>query len=102
MSTLDVAVIGGGIIGCSSAAMLAERGLRVAVFEATAIGAGASGRNLGVLQHPFDPVLAPLFHDSLDRYLRLAAEGDAGFAVDPQPAGILLIDADPDAARAQP
>lgn len=100
-TTLDVAVIGGGIIGCSSAAMLAERGLRVALFETTSIGAGASGRNLGVLQHPFDPVLAPLFHDSLDRYLRLAAEGDAGFEVDPQPTGILLINADAAAARAQ-
>ena len=101
MSSLDVAVIGGGIIGCSSAAMLAGRGLHVALFEATGIGAGASGRNLGVLQHPFDHVLAPLFHDSLDRYLRLAAEDDAGFQLDQQPAGILLINADAGAARAQ-
>ncbi len=101
MATFDVAVIGGGIIGCSSAAMLAERGMRVVLFEATAIGAGASGRNLGVLQHPFDPVLAPLFHDSLDRYLRLAAEVGGAFEVRPEPAGLLLIDADADTARTQ-
>jgi glycine/D-amino acid oxidase-like deaminating enzyme len=101
MSTFDVAIIGGGIIGCSSAAMLAERGLRVVLFESTAIGAGASGRNLGVLQHPFDPVLAPLFRDSLDRYLRLAAEADGAFEVPPQPTGLLLLNADADAARTQ-
>jgi glycine/D-amino acid oxidase-like deaminating enzyme len=96
--TPDVAVVGGGIIGCSAAALLAERGARVTLFETTAIGAGASGRNLGVLQHPFDPVLAGLYHDSLDRYRGLAA-GDAAFAVPDSPSGILLLEAD--AARAQ-
>ena len=101
MPTFDVAIIGGGIIGCSSAAMLADRGLRVALVESTAIGAGASGRNLGVLQHPFDAVLAPLFHDSLDRYVRLATEVDAGFEVSEHPTGILLVDTDADAVRAQ-
>jgi glycine/D-amino acid oxidase-like deaminating enzyme len=39
--------------------MLADRGARVVLVEGTAIGAGASGRNLGAIQHPFDPVLAP-------------------------------------------
>ena len=62
-----VAVIGGGIIGCAAAAFLAERGASVSLFEQTAIGAGASGRNLGAIQHPFDPSLAPLYRDSLDR-----------------------------------
>jgi glycine/D-amino acid oxidase-like deaminating enzyme len=98
--SVDVAVIGGGIIGTSAAAMLAERGLRVALFEATAIGAGASGRNLGVLQHPFDPVLAPLYHDSLDRYRRLADE-DGGLDLPASPVGLLMLSADADAARAQ-
>ena len=96
----DVAVIGGGIIGCSAAAMLAERGVRVTLFEATAIGAGASGRNLGVLQHPFDPLLAGLYHDSLDRYRGLAAD-HPDFALSATPAGLLLLEADADAARAQ-
>ncbi|HEX2194130.1 MAG TPA: FAD-dependent oxidoreductase [Candidatus Limnocylindria bacterium] len=97
----DVAIIGGGIIGCSAAAMLAERGARVVLFEGSAIGAGASGRNLGVLQHPFDPVLGTLFHDSLDRYRRLAAEADSGFQLADRPAGLLLLNPDADASRAQ-
>jgi len=55
----DVVVIGGGIIGSAAAAIMADRGARVALVEGAAIGAGASGRNLGAIQHPFDPALAP-------------------------------------------
>ena len=43
----DVAVIGGGITGCSCALALAEAGLRVSLFEAREIAGGASGRNGG-------------------------------------------------------
>ncbi|WP_284944030.1 NAD(P)/FAD-dependent oxidoreductase [Acidisoma cladoniae] len=45
--TVDVAIVGGGITGCSAALDLAERGLRVALLESNAIGWGASGRNGG-------------------------------------------------------
>jgi glycine/D-amino acid oxidase-like deaminating enzyme len=97
---MEVAIIGGGVIGCAAAALLAERGVQVTLFEATAIGAGASGRNLGALQHPFDPVLARLFHDSLDRYANLA-DAEVGFSLPPAPAGLLMLNANADAARAQ-
>jgi len=43
----DVAVIGGGITGCSCALALAEAGLRVRLYEAREIAGGASGRNGG-------------------------------------------------------
>jgi gamma-glutamylputrescine oxidase len=43
----DVAVIGGGITGCSCALALAEAGLRVRLFDAREIAGGASGRNGG-------------------------------------------------------
>ena len=43
----DVAVIGGGIAGCSAALHLAERGYRVALLEANRVGYGASGRSGG-------------------------------------------------------
>ena len=56
----DVVVIGGGIIGTSVAAFLAEAGRRVVLVERAEIGAGASGRNSGVVQHPFDPALVAL------------------------------------------
>ena len=43
----DVAVVGGGITGCSCALTLAEAGLRVRLYEAREIAGGASGRNGG-------------------------------------------------------
>jgi glycine/D-amino acid oxidase-like deaminating enzyme len=43
----DVAVVGGGITGCSCALALAEAGLRVRLFEEREIAGGASGRNGG-------------------------------------------------------
>jgi gamma-glutamylputrescine oxidase len=43
----DVAVVGGGVTGCSCALALAEAGLRVRLFEAREIAGGASGRNGG-------------------------------------------------------
>jgi glycine/D-amino acid oxidase-like deaminating enzyme len=43
----DVAVVGGGITGCSCALALAEAGMRVRLFDAREIAGGASGRNGG-------------------------------------------------------
>jgi gamma-glutamylputrescine oxidase len=44
---VDVAVVGGGIAGCSAALHLARRGYRVALLEAHHVGYGASGRSGG-------------------------------------------------------
>jgi gamma-glutamylputrescine oxidase len=46
-ASVDVAVLGGGIAGCSAALHLAKRGYRVALLEARHIGYGASGRSGG-------------------------------------------------------
>jgi glycine/D-amino acid oxidase-like deaminating enzyme len=97
----DVAIIGGGIIGCAAAAILADRGARVVLVEGIEIGAGASGRNLGAIQHPFDAVLAPLYRESLERYRSLAGTTDAGFGIGRAPAGLLLLNRDPEAAERQ-
>jgi gamma-glutamylputrescine oxidase len=43
----DVAVVGGGITGCSCALALADAGLKVRLYEAREIASGASGRNGG-------------------------------------------------------
>lgn len=45
--SVDVAIIGGGIIGVSAAFHLARRGIRVAVLEKGQIGCEQSGRNWG-------------------------------------------------------
>jgi glycine/D-amino acid oxidase-like deaminating enzyme len=43
----DVAVVGAGVTGCACALALAERGLRVTVYDARTVAGGASGRNGG-------------------------------------------------------
>lgn len=45
----DVAIIGGGFTGLSTALHLAQRGARVAVLEAEQIGHGTAGRNVGLV-----------------------------------------------------
>jgi len=44
---VDVVIIGAGFTGIATAVELAERGLKVAVVEASKVGWGASGRNGG-------------------------------------------------------
>jgi glycine/D-amino acid oxidase-like deaminating enzyme len=82
----DVAVIGGGIAGCSVAALLAEAGATVTLYEREEIAAGASGRNSGVIQHPMDPVLVPLHEASLELYGELE-----GFELPAEPSGLLVV-----------
>jgi len=96
----DVAVIGGGIIGTSAAAFLAEAGAKVVLFEQSEIGAGASGRNSGAIQHPYDHWFAQLHHASLPLYRELAAM-DPDFNLPADPDGLLLVTPDPHAAEAE-
>ena len=92
----EVVVIGGGIIGCSAATLLAEGGARVTLVESTALANGASGRNSGSIQHPFDPVLGALHIRSLTLYRDL--EQTDAFGLSAEPAGILLLTRDLDDA----
>ena len=96
----DVAVIGAGIVGVSVAEHLAAAGATVRVFEAHGVAAAASGRNSGVVQHPFDPVLAELHLGTLERYRRLAEEEPKLFGLPAEPAGLLLVSRDPAKLRA--
>ncbi|MGH8034877.1 MAG: FAD-dependent oxidoreductase, partial [Lysobacterales bacterium] len=49
MADYDIAIIGGGLIGCSSAYYLSKSGARVVVLERGQINQGASGQNAGSL-----------------------------------------------------
>jgi glycine/D-amino acid oxidase-like deaminating enzyme len=88
MGSPDVAIIGAGIVGCATAAFLAEAGASVLLVERDAIAAGASGRNSGIVQHPMEPVLLPLFTETVAHYRDLAAHG---FALPSEPNGLLVL-----------
>ena len=92
---MDVAVIGGGIVGVAAAAFLAEGGAEVALAEQTEIGAGASGRNSGAVQHPFDPALAELHEETVAIYRELEAPATSAFPLDRPPDGLLSVAPDP-------
>lgn len=78
----DVVVIGGGIIGCSTAYFLAKRGLRVVLCEKGRIAGEQSSRSWGfVRQQGRDPAELPTIIDSLRIWRGLAEElgEDVGF-----------------------
>lgn len=47
--TVDLAIVGAGFTGCSAALEAARRGASVAVFEASRVAFGGSGRNVGLV-----------------------------------------------------
>jgi glycine/D-amino acid oxidase-like deaminating enzyme len=96
----DAVVIGGGIVGTSAAAFLAGAGARVLLLERDGLASGASGANSGIVQHPFDPVLAALYRETLGLYRDLTA-ADVGFRLLDAPAGMLFVSAAASAARRQ-
>ena len=84
----DVAIVGGGYLGLSTALHLAERGVSVVLLEARVIGHGASGRNTGFVVPALkgglglEPVSALIGADNAERLLRLVAEaGDTLFGL---------------------
>ena len=47
--TYDLAIVGGGIMGCSTALRLAENGMKTIILDQGDLGQGASGVNAGTL-----------------------------------------------------
>src|SRR5512138_3681454 len=46
-SDVEVAIVGGGLTGCTTAYAFAAAGIRVALFEADRVGRGSSGSSAG-------------------------------------------------------
>jgi sarcosine oxidase, subunit beta len=76
VTTADVVVVGGGVVGLSIAYHLAKRGCtRVAVLEQNALGSGSTGRSVGGIRQQFSTALnVQLSCLSLREFLRFQDE----------------------------
>ena len=86
--SVDVAIVGGGIVGCACARAASRAGLRVAVFEGQRIGAGATAAAMGHLvtidDDPAEFALARLS-------MRLWREWDGWHAIERRATGTLWL-----------
>ncbi len=99
VTTADVIVVGGGIIGCACAFRLSERGFKVAVLEANSgLGQGSTGRSgAGVRVQFSEEVNVRLSWESIQEYrtFRERYGADSGYT----PVGYLFLVAEKDWAE---
>lgn len=84
-------MIGGGIIGCATAAELAAAGADVVLVERREIAHGASGRNHGLIFYPQNPLTDHIYRVSHGMYKELAAEGSINIQLDEEARGFIIL-----------
>ena len=72
--TADVAIIGGGLMGCSAAFFLRQRGLSVMLLETDKVGRQASGTNFGNVRRQGRPIFQLPLANRASRIWRQANE----------------------------
>ncbi|HEX9123295.1 MAG TPA: FAD-binding oxidoreductase [Actinomycetota bacterium] len=87
----DVVIVGGGIVGAACAYTLSLAGATVTLFERDELAAGASGRNLGLVDLPRDPVLDPVARRSVALYLEATRDPPSPVHLDREPIGTLAV-----------
>ena len=74
----EVAIIGGGFTGLSTALHLSSKGVKVALLEANRLGFGGSGRNVGLVNAgmwlPPDDIEKALGRDTAERLIEILGE----------------------------
>jgi len=70
----DVAIIGGGLMGCSAAFFLAQRGISAMVLETDKVGRQASGTNFGNVRRQGRPIFQLPLANRASRIWRNARE----------------------------
>ncbi len=94
---VDVAVVGGGAVGVTTAADLAARGATVTLFERGELASESSGRAAGVLYDAYaEDVDAALAIRAMDRF-RALDDSLPGFSFTPCPYVIAVREGDADA-----
>ena len=89
-TTADVVIIGGGIVGCTTAYNLAKRGSRVIVFEKEDIAQEASGRNRGNVRLQLrDRLELPIAREAIALWQQ--ADEELGMPTEYRTTGNLLV-----------
>jgi len=99
----DVAIVGGGVIGCAIAYALAEAGATVTVYERAACGAEASGAAAGIMApriHADEPALLALGFASVERYPSWCEALQSESGIDPELARTGVLELAHDDAQA--
>ncbi len=89
--TVDVVVVGGGIIGVATARFLAEAGVSVELIERDGLASHASGRNQGLLIGPHPPEMTAIAARGVTLYRDLHERCDGAFFLDREPHGCLMV-----------
>ncbi|HZK60678.1 MAG TPA: FAD-dependent oxidoreductase [Anaerovoracaceae bacterium] len=91
--TYDVAVVGGGIIGLSTAYFLAKEGKKIILIEKNEIGSGASGScdDMILFQSKNPGILLEMSFESLNMYKGLSKELNADLHFENR-GGMILIE----------
>ncbi len=103
--TTDVAIVGGGVIGCSIAYQLAKRGIKSTVFEKDRLASGASGATAGIIGPLWyvDRTFEPYFEmgmKSLESFPQLARDlAESGVDPEFRQNGVLKLALTEDLAR---
>ncbi len=80
--TYDIIIIGGGIMGSSSALYLSKAGYKVAIFDKSSIGQGPTGKSSAIIrQHYSNELTARMAHYSLQVFQDFEERvgGECGF-----------------------
>lgn len=78
---LEVAVVGGGAVGATTAYDLAREGADVTLYEKDQIASGSSGRAAGICYDAFaDPLDAEIASDAIERFRSLSGDETFPFA----------------------
>jgi glycine/D-amino acid oxidase-like deaminating enzyme len=91
-TTTDVVIIGAGVIGCSTAYHLAQKGMKdVAVVEMDQVGSGSSGKSASMLslQYCEDELTIQMTKYSYAKYMQF--EGEMGVPIDFKKIGWLSL-----------
>ena len=98
-TTFDVAVVGGGIMGCATALNLARAGLETVVLDRRGLCMEASGVNAGTLTHRTGPAAMQAYYTRAIRLWKSSPEwlgADVGFR---ERGGLTIGFTDKDAER---